>query len=151
MAFKFVKATDGSMYEPVVMPAAAETLVVGMALYLSSGLLTKAAGNVKATHICLENKVLADNGTVLCYEVTPQMIFEVPIEDIDTDYHGVGKIATFYTDGLQITDAAGGVEYVSATSGGTVTVAGLSHTGALIVDMRGAAADGDICWVKLSH
>lgn len=151
MAFKFVKATDGSSYEPLTKAAGDATYKVGMALYLVSGLLEKATGDVKATHICLENKIIATTGDLKCYEVTPQMIFEVPIEDINDTYHGVGMIAKIHTDGLQITDAAGGVEYVAASSAGSPTVAGLSHTGALIIDMLAAAADGDVCWVKLSH
>lgn len=149
--FKFVKATDGSSYEPLRMAAGDAAFKVGMALYIVSGLLEVASGAVKATHICLENKTIATTGTLLCYEVSPRMIFECPIEDLDATYHAVGKIAAFHTDGMQITDSAAGVEYVSATSGGNVTAAGLSHTGALIVDMLGAAADGDPCWVKLSH
>lgn len=151
MAFKFVKSSDGSFIEPTRMKAGDGTYAVGTALRIVSGVLEIASGNVKATHISLENKTLATDGELLVYPVTPGMIFEVPVEDIDATIHAVGKCAQFFTDGAQITDAAAGVEYVAATSGGAVTTAGLSHTGALIIDMRGAAADGDVVWVRLDH
>lgn len=151
MAFKFVKSNDAGFMEPTRMVAGDGTYAIGTALYIASGVLEVASGNVKATHISLENKVLSADGELLVYPVTPGMIFECPVEDYDATYHAVGLIAQFHTDGAQITDAAGGVEYVAATSGGAVTAAGLSHTGALIVDMRGAAADGDKVWVRLAH
>lgn len=155
MAFKYV---SGSMPKTVSMTAGDATYYPGTALYIVSGLLEIATGNVRATHICEESKVIATTGALLCYEVEPDMVHECPIEDIDSSYHAVGKIAQLYTDGAQITDAAAGVVYAAATSGGDgaagadgPTTATPSHTGALIVNMRGAAADGDVCWVKLNH
>lgn len=151
MAFNFVKATDGSMYSAETRICGDGTYVVGTALYNVSGVLEIASGAVQATHISLENKTLAADGDMLVYEVSPTMIHECPIEDLDATYHAVGKVAGFHTDGAQITDAAAGVAYVAATSGGEVTTALKTGTGALILDMRGAAADGDVCWVRLNH
>lgn len=159
MAFKLVKNTaGGTLYEPVTMTVGDGTYTVGIALYDVSGVLEIASGAVRATHISLENKTLAENGPMLVYRIEPGMEFDCPIEDIDSTYHAVGKIAAFHTDGAQITDAAAGVVYAAATSGGDgtegadgPTTATPSHTGALIVDMLGAAADGDICRVRLYH
>lgn len=158
MAFKMAYTSDGSVPGMLKMAAGDATYTVGTALYLVSGLLEIAVGAVKATHICMENKTIATTGTLLCYEITPAMVFEVPIEDVDADYHAVGKIAQLFTDGAQITDAAAGVVYAAGTSGGDgaagvdgPTTATPSHTGALIVDMLSAAVDGDVCLVKLSH
>lgn len=149
--FKLVNTDSGAMPRTVKLTAGDATYAVGTALYIVSGLLEIATGNVKATHICEEDKTIASTGDLLCYEITPQMTFECPIEDIDATYHAVGLAAQFHTDGAQITDAAAGSVYVAATSGGAVTTALAKNTGALIVDMRGAAADGDVCWVKLNY
>lgn len=158
MAFKIVKNTAGNPYETISKTVGDGTYKVGTALYEVSGVLEIATGAVRATHIALENRTLAANGPMLVYRIEPGMEFDCPIEDIDSTYHAVGKIAAFHTDGAQITDAAAGVVYAAATSGGDgtngangPTTATPSHTGALIVDMLGAAADGDICRVRLYH
>ena len=158
MAFKIVKNTAGNPYETISMTVGDGTYKVVTALYDVSGVLEIASGAVRSTHIALENRTLADNGPMLVYRIEPGMEFDCPIEDIDATYHAVGKIAAFHTDGAQITDAAAGVVYAAATSGGDgtqgadgPTTATPSHTGALIVDMLGAANDGDICRVRLYH
>lgn len=51
----------------------------GCALVLTSGALTNAGPTTKPTHIALESAKADEKSTLLCYAITPGMIFEAPV------------------------------------------------------------------------
>ncbi|MBP5209258.1 MAG: hypothetical protein J6125_00200 [Clostridia bacterium] len=136
--------------EPVLAPAkSGASYLPGMALCLDaeSHALVKASGDVTVTHVCLEAKTAAAGDTVLCYRVTPQMVFEAPLSVYD-DTVVFGAALTIASDGLRVTatPASGLVATVGEDDAVTVT----NTVGAIICDTQSAAAAGDRVLVRLA-
>ncbi len=110
------------------LPADGLTPEVGMALVLSAGKLTKAAGTQSPTHICMCKKDAACAGGELIpvVAVTDGITFAVPASVANTV--AVGNKVTISTDGLNVT---------ATTEGGVATIVGKDGTAA-----------GDIQYVK---
>ena len=71
--------------EPCRMYTASNTAYkVGSALILTNGKLTTAGESDKPLYIAAESAAANEKSTVLCYPVSSNMIFEVPVADVPT-------------------------------------------------------------------
>ncbi|MBO5789519.1 MAG: hypothetical protein J6R42_06210 [Clostridia bacterium] len=136
--------------EPMLMPATAGTAYkTGMALKLNTTThkLIPATGDTTATYIALEDKVGVEGEMVLCYAITPQMIFEVPLSAYSATTVVIGGRLQFATDAQSLTSAAAST-YTATTTSGTTTIT--SCLGGMIIDLLGAKAEGDKVLVRLA-
>lgn len=121
--------------EPVMLtPTASETFKEGEALYLSSGAATKASGTTKPTYICAEAYVAPSSGArkIAAYRITPEMIFEVPVDFSSTPVAlVVGTKVTGSSDGLGATDV---------TTSGVLTI---------VDKLNAGSTDGDKILVRV--
>lgn len=117
--------------EPVFHEAkASEAIVIGEALVLASGKLTKCGATVKPEFIAMgEVSTTATERKVAVCRVDPNMVFEVPVTAAPTSLT-VGAKVTIHTDGASVT---------ATTTDGVVT----------IEDLNGAAAVGDKLVVRI--
>lgn len=131
--FYLTRIENGRMNvpEPVFYEAkAGEEIVIGEALVLASGKLTKCGATVKPAFIAMgEVSAAAEKRNVAVCRVAANQLWEVPVSAAPTSLVAGSKV-TLHTDGLQVT---------ATTSGGTIT----------IVDTLGAAAAGDKVLVRI--
>ncbi len=82
--FRLIKISNGrtNQAEPCFLDStASESYLIGEALILSGGRLTKCGATAKPTHIAAEDYTApaTDNRPLSCYAVSPAMIFECPV------------------------------------------------------------------------
>lgn len=128
MAFNFKKSSNTAVLVPelIQVPAtSSEAFVVGEALKLSGGKVTKAAGTNVPKYISAEAKTAKADDTLTCFLIENNQLYETVLS---TD--GSLTVGTKYTidaDGLKVTATAttGVVEVVSVlgtTAGSPVVV-----------------------------
>lgn len=124
----------GAYPDPVLIPVAAgSAFTPGQAITISGGLGVLADGDVAAQYVSTA-KLTAEDSTagkkLLCYKVDENMVFEAPLS----------AFASTVTVGAALTFAAG--EKITATAA--------SKGGAKIIDVNGAAAEGDLVLCTLA-
>ena len=131
--FKLIKIENARMNvpEPVFHEVtASEAVVMGEALVLKSGKLTKCEAAAKPEFIAMADCAAdATNRLIPAARVEPNQLYEVPVQAAPTSLDEGSKV-TLHTDGLQVT---------ATTTSGVVTVESLN----------GAAAAGDIIVVRI--
>lgn len=110
---------------------ASENYKVGSALILSAGRLVNATATSKPQYIAAESAEAGTRQTLVCYPVTPNMIFEVPVSGVPASVKAGTKITLSVNGGF-------------ADKVGTSTTDGV----ATVVDTRGAMKNGDKILVK---
>lgn len=132
--FKLIKIENARMNvpEPVFHEVKdSEAVVMGEALVLTSGKLTKCGATAVPEFIAMADCAAdATNRLIPAARVEPNQLYEVPVQAAPTSLVEGSKV-TLHTDGLQVT---------ATTTGGVVTVESLN----------GAAAAGDIIVVRIS-
>ena len=120
--FNLKKIINGRMNVPemeLLPVTASESFVMGEALVLSSGKLTKASGTTKPTHIAAKDYVAPASGAekLPCYRIAKNMVFAVPVTYSSSAVAVVlGSTVTVDSDGLGVTDVtASGVATVVDT------------------------------------
>lgn len=122
------------------------TFNAGDAVCFASGALTKCSGDVSAEFIIVNKTTIAASGvgTVLVYRVTPDMVFEAPLNDYDSSTHILGNNLKFHTDGAQIGKVAASKYKVTQASTSPYGVSAVAPAfGVKIINLCGASADGD--------
>lgn len=131
--FKLIKIENARMNvpEPVFHEVtASESVVMGEALVLTNGKLTKCGATVKPEFIAMADCAAdAAKRFIPAARVEPNQLYEVPVQAAPTSLVEGSKV-TLHTDGLQVT---------ATTESGVVTVESLN----------GAAAAGDIIVVRI--
>ena len=131
--FKLIKIENARMNvpEPVFHEVtASEAVVMGEALVLTSGKLTKCGATAKPEFIAMADCAAdATNRLIPAARVEPNQLYEVPVQAAPTSLVEGSKV-TLHTDGLQVT---------ATTTSGVVTVESLN----------GAAAAGDVIVVRI--
>lgn len=132
--FKLIKIENARMNvpEPVFHEVtASEAVIMGEALVLASGKLTKCGATVKPEFIAMADCAAdAAKRLIPAARVEPNQLYEVPVQAAPTSLVEGSKV-TLHTDGLQVT---------ATTTSGVVTVESLN----------GAAAAGDIIVVRIA-
>lgn len=125
--FIFAKSLGGEHYPIAEMRAttAEETYVIGEALVLSSGTLTKAGQTTKPTFICDEDYVAPATGnrSIKVYPILPQHQYRTAFQTNATGLNE-GLTVTLGTDALTITASTGTQQTETATVVGTISTAG---------------------------
>lgn len=112
--FKLIRYENASINVPEpVYHQADGTIVIGEALVLNAGKLTKCGATTKPTHIAMGDSI---DGKVAACLVNPNMVFEVPVTEAPTSLV-VGNKVTLSTDGLGVT---------ATTTSGVVTIESLN-------------------------
>lgn len=101
-----------------------ETIVLGEALKLASGKLTKAGASDEVTHICMG--VANDEGLIPVMAVHPTDYFETT-STATVAPTAVGTAVTLHTDGLTVTATAGGPFVIDETDGATTNSTVIGH------------------------
>ena len=131
--FKLIKIENARMNvpEPVFHEVTEdEAVVMGEALVLTDGKLTKCGATVKPEFIAMADCVAdAAKRLIPAARVEPNQLYEVPVQAAPTSLVEGSKV-TLHTDSLQVT---------ATTTSGVVTVESLN----------GAAAAGDIIVVRI--
>lgn len=131
--FKLIKIENARMNvpEPVFHEVTAnEAVVMGEALVLTNGKLTKCGATVKPEFIAMADCAAgAAKRLIPAARVEPNQLYEVSVQAAPTSLVEGSKV-TLHTDGLQVT---------ATTTSGVVTVESLN----------GAAAAGDIIVVRI--
>ena len=131
--FKLIKIENARMNvpEPVFHEVTEdEAVVMGEALVLTGGKLTKCGATVKPEFIAMADcEAGAAKRLIPAARVEPNQLYEVPVQAAPTSLVEGSKV-TLHTDGLQVT---------ATTTSGVVTVENLN----------GAAAAGDIIVVRI--
>ena len=131
--FKLIKIENARMNvpEPVFHEVtASEAVVMGEALVLTSGKLTKCGATAKPEFIAMADCAAdATNRLIPAARVEPNQLYEVPVQAAPRSLVEGSKV-TLHTDGLQVT---------ATTTSGVVTVESLN----------GAAAAGDVIVVRI--
>ena len=107
---------------------------VGMAISAAAGAAASCTASTAPTHICAQMLAAGEKDSVLCYPVSPDMIFEAPISASPIGL----KVGAKLTLAIDARARAYGV--TATTSGGVATV----------VDTCGAAAIGDKIAVRFA-
>lgn len=132
--FKLIKIENARMNvpEPVFHEVTEdEAVVMGEALVLTDGKLTKCGATVKPEFIAMADCAAdAAKRLIPAARVEPNQLYEVPVQEAPTRLVEGSKV-TLHTDGLQVT---------ATTTSGVVTVESLN----------GAAAAGDIIVVRIA-
>lgn len=132
--FKLIKIENARMNvpEPVFHEVtASEAVVMGEALVLTNGKLTKCGATVKPEFIAMADCAAdAAKRLIPAARVEPNQLYEVPVQAAPTSIAEGSKV-TLHTDGLRVT---------ATTTSGVVTVESLN----------GAAAAGDIIVVRIA-
>ena len=120
--FKLVKIENsGTNYpEPIKMKVLdTERYYAGAAYELSAGYLTPIGETSIPTHVALESYVPGNKNYILCYRITPDMIFELPLKKDQYCYEGTRY--NVYTEGGNAvglgTQAEGGALVVTDANG----------------------------------
>ena len=96
---------------------AGETIVLGEALVLSAGKLTKCGATAKPEYIAVGP---VENGIVPVIKVQDYMVFEAPLSAAGTALK-IGESVTLHTDGLKVTaTTASGVAKIVRIDGTAV-------------------------------
>ena len=131
--FKLIKIENARMNvpEPVFHEVTEdEAVVMGEALVLTDGKLTKCGATVKPEFIAMADCAAdAAKRLIPAARVEPNQLYEVPVQAAPTSLVEGGKV-TLHTDGLQVT---------ATTTSGVVTVESLN----------GAAVAGDSIVVRI--
>lgn len=131
--FKLIKIENARMNvpEPVFHEVTEdEAVVMGEALVLTNGKLTKCGDTVKPEFIAMADCAAdAAKRLIPAARVEPNQLYEVPVQAAPTSLVEGSKV-TLHTDGLRVT---------ATTTSGVVTVESLN----------GAAAAGDIIVVRI--
>lgn len=131
--FKLIKIENARMNvpEPVFREVtASEAVVMGEALVLTSGKLTKCGATVKPEFIAMADCASDEAKRIIpVARVEANQLYEVPVQTAPTSLVEGSKV-TLHTDGLQVT---------ATTTNGVVTVENLN----------GAAAAGDVIVVRI--
>lgn len=131
--FKLIKIENARMNvpEPVFHEVTEdEAVVMGEALVLTNGKLTKCVATVKPEFIAMADCAAdAAKRLIPAARVEPNQLYEVPVQAAPTSLVEGSKV-TLHTDGLQVT---------TTTASGVVTVESLN----------GAAAAGDTIVVRI--
>lgn len=122
--FKFKRANNVGISVPTTLqvPATAdEAFVVGEALKISSGKVTKCTGTTKPVYISAEKKTAKAGDTLSVMQVESTQEYVTTATTSAT--YTVGAKYTIHTDGLQITDTTtSGVAEVVDVDGDNITV-----------------------------
>jgi len=122
--FKFKRANNTGISVPTTLqvPATAdEAFVVGEALKISSGKVTKCTGTTKPVYISAEKKTAKAGDTLSVMQVESTQEYVTTATTAAT--YTVGAKYTIHTDGLQITDTTtSGVAEVVDVDGDNITV-----------------------------
>lgn len=125
--FTFAKsyATEKYPFAEMKPTTASETYVIGEALVLSSGKVTKAGQTDKPTFICGQDYVAPSSGNldIKVYPVLPHYEYRTAFAK-DATLIPIGSKVTLDTTGLLITASTGTHQYTTATIAGEVTTAG---------------------------
>lgn len=128
MAFMIHSTGDNRVPLNVRVPCGAVTPEVGMAMVLTGGVLTKAAGTTKPTHISMREQDTPCTSGDMIYAIRAEsdITFETTFA-ADPAALKVGDKVTIHTDGCQVTatTASGVAEIVDileAKAGGKVLV-----------------------------
>lgn len=113
---------DGGNLPFVYIPAAAITPETGLALVMSDGYATIAAGAVLPQYICVQHEDEAvEEGTIIAaVRVLPDTVYEVP-SSVSYASVNVGDRVTIGSGGLTVTATTGGyfeVTYIDGTDAG---------------------------------
>ena len=133
--FKLIKILNSGVNvpEPIRLPKAQDLKIkIGSALLFSGGTITACPSDTTPTHISMEDAG-TDKNTVLCHDVTPNMLFE-----------------TYIYTYLQGTAVGDKVELIRDEDGMAVCVdTYATDTGvATVVDLMGSRVEGDHIIVK---
>ena len=124
MAFNFKRANNTGIAVPttIQMPAKAdESYVVGEALKVSDGAVTKCTGTTKPEYIAAEKKTAKAGDTLSVMLVEDNQEYVTTASSSGTFV--VGTAYTIHTDGLQITTTtSSGVAKVVDVDGANITV-----------------------------
>lgn len=127
MAFLIHSTGDNRVAQHHRVPCGAIAPKVGMAMVLSGGVLAKATGTTKPTHISMREQETACTSGDMIYTVRAEsdITFETTFA-ADPTALKVGDKVTIHTDGLQVTATTGGVaeivDILEAQTGGRVWV-----------------------------
>lgn len=117
--FSLFKSNEGTV--PVIkeLPVAAATYKIGDALSIVNGLLTKATGSTKPTHISAGIGTKASNDLLAVNPIFEGYEFETTFAESGTSLK-VGAKVTIHTDAAQVTAATsdGIAEIVTIEGGG---------------------------------
>lgn len=104
MGFMIQSTGDHRVPANKLLPCAAITPKVGMALVLTGGTLAIASGTTKPTHICVEeHEAAVAAGTLIhAIQVEPDITFAVPLSAAGTSLK-VGNKVTLATGGMAVT------------------------------------------------
>ena len=134
--FKLVKIENsGTNYpEPIRMKVLdTERYYAGAAYELSSGYLMPIGETSMPTHVAIEGYEPGNKNSILCYRITPDMIFELPLMKAQTCYEGTRY--NVYTE----------------SGGGAVGLSNQAEGGVLVVtDANGAKKVGDKLYAFVS-
>ena len=103
----------------------------GSALIVTNGRLANAQATSKPQYIAVESAAAGEKATLVCYPVTPGMIFEVPVSGIPASIKAGVKVTLSVNNGF-------------ADKVSTTTTDGV----ATVVDTREATKSGDKILVK---
>ena len=118
-----------SIGNPIRVPVTAgEAYMMGEALVITGGKVTKCGAAVKPTHMCSQDQAADAKETVLVYPISSTMVFET----------GLSVPPASLTVGAKVTLAADALGVTATTQNGVCE----------IVDLRGAKAIGDKVTVK---
>ena len=126
--FKLIKIINSGVNvpEPKILKKGERTVSSGEALVLSAGTLTPCPATTVPTHIALSG-ARADETSVACAEIMPNMVFECPV-----------------TEGTPLTITVGTKVCLTQKSGKTVGVNSTTTSGvATVYDTLGASSIGD--------
>ena len=123
--FKIAKRDVADVNPHIYLEGTAEEdIVLGEALKLASGKLTKAGASDEVTHICMGVK--DENGNYPVIAVLPYMYFETT-STATVAATAVGTAVTLHTDGLSVTATAGGPFVIDETDGATTNSTVIGH------------------------
>lgn len=113
-------AVKGNVVPWEKMPCTSMTTEVGMTMYMSNGMLTKAVGTTKPEYICMERHAnpIPASTPIHVIPVTPDVIFETTASASMTSVKPGNKV-TIATDALRVT---------GTTTDGVATVVALDGT-----------------------
>jgi hypothetical protein len=109
-----------------------EEYKIGTLLTLKSGKLSNTVFGEVPTHIACQSLKVGEHGSILCYEITPDMLFLAPIEGTPLGLKTGEKLALGF-DGVFADKVIDDIE------DGVFT----------IYDIRGAKRDGDMVYLTL--
>ena len=116
--FRLVKIlySGSNQPEPLRIPGVVgESYIKGQPMKLDEGRLTRVASDEFPSYMTMESKTVEEEGdTVLCYEITPNMIFDVTCYG-DVIGSFFGRKVNLYSDGIQLSG-------VSSKAGSVATV-----------------------------